>query len=150
MRSLWAIPGAIYLGDAGCATLAVVRRLRRWRMPESDALRLKLRDPDGQEREVSFTQDVVTIGRSHECDLPLESGFISRNHARLSFMGSGASGGGGWQIVDEGSKNGVFVNGQRIAGSTAVKPGDALRIGDYRVSVLPVESETPAEDSDID
>ncbi len=115
-------------------------------MPESGSLRLKLRDPDGQEREVSFTQDVVTIGRSHDCDLPLESGFISRNHARLSYMGTG------WQIVDEGSKNGVFVNGQRIAGSTAVKPGDALRIGDYRVAVLPVESDTPAsvEEGDSD
>jgi pSer/pThr/pTyr-binding forkhead associated (FHA) protein len=113
-------------------------------MAGSGSLLLKLRDPDGQEREVSFTQDVITIGRSHECDLPLESGFISRNHARMSYVN------GGWQIVDEGSKNGVFVNGQRIAGSTAVKAGDALRIGDYRVAVLADAAEAVAPEADAD
>ncbi len=97
-------------------------------------LRLKIRDPQGQEREATFAQEIVTIGRAGECDLTLESGFISRLHARLLHSHIG------WQIADEDSKNGVFVNGQRVAGSAPFAEGDALRIGDFGVTVVATEA----------
>ncbi len=102
-------------------------------MPAPSLLRLRVRDPQGHEREVSFRQEIVKIGRSSDCDLTLESGFISRIHARILRTQSG------WQITDEGSKNGVFVNGQRISGVVSMHTGDALRIGDFGVTVAEAE-----------
>jgi len=100
-------------------------------MPESSTIHIRLRNPGGSEREVTFDRDVIRIGRARDCDLSLESGFISRYHARIERVG------GGWEVIDEGSKNGVFVNGQRV-GTSASQPlhqGDSLRVGDYGLTV---------------
>jgi len=100
-------------------------------MPESSTIHIRLRNPGGSEREVTFDRDVIRIGRARDCDLSLESGFISRYHARIERAE------GGWEVIDEGSKNGVFVNGQRV-GTSASQPlhqGDSLRVGDYGLTV---------------
>ena len=100
-------------------------------MPESSTIHIRLRNPGGSEREVTFDRDVIRIGRARDCDLSLESGFISRYHARIERLDDG------WEVIDEGSKNGVFVNGQRV-GTSASQPlhqGDSLRVGDYGLTV---------------
>ena len=100
-------------------------------MSGSSTIHIKLRDPGGHEREVTFDRAVIRIGRARDCDLSLESGFISRYHARIERLD------GGWEVIDEGSKNGVFVNGQRV-GTSASQPlhqGDSLRVGDYGLTV---------------
>ncbi len=100
-------------------------------MPGDGALTLGVRGPDGQERTLAFDRDVITVGRARDCALPLESGFISRNHARLERHGSA------WYVADEGSKNGVVLNGQRIptGESHVIVRGDTLRIGDYSLTI---------------
>jgi len=35
-----------------------------------------------------------------------------------------------WPNPDRGSNNGTFVNGDRIIGTTALRPGDVIRIAD--------------------
>lgn len=101
-------------------------------------LRLTLRDPGGTERSIGFDGDVFRIGRARDCNLALDSGFVSRYHARIERRA------GGWEIVDEGSKNGVFVNGRRVSGSEPLRAGDTVRVGDF---ALHVEA---AEEDDLD
>jgi hypothetical protein len=70
------------------------------------------------------THGTSIIGAAADCWLRLwdPSGRISRRHASLSF------GDRGWMIVDLDSKNGIFVDGVRVA-SSAVVPGAEIRIG---------------------
>ncbi len=63
------------------------------------------------------------IGRAPDCDLVLNGGLISRQHARLDV------GPEGLVIDDLGSRNGVLVNQQKINGSTVLCHGDVLSIG---------------------
>lgn len=94
-------------------------------MRDGDAIRLTIREPSGAEREVRLDREVIRVGRARDCDLPLESGYISRYHARLERSGDD------WSLVDEGSKNGVILNGRRIVGSHALYSGDTIRLGDF-------------------
>lgn len=52
--------------------------------------------------------EVVRIGRAPDSELRIDHASVSRTHARLSH------GRGGWRLHDLGSKNGSFVDGQRI------------------------------------
>ena len=40
---------------------------------------------------------------------------------------------GGWSVRDVSSRNGTFVNGNRLSGEARVGPGDELRIGRTRI-----------------
>jgi Zn-dependent protease with chaperone function len=70
---------------------------------------------------------LTRIGRNSENDIVLNNDRISRYHAEILFE-SGREG-GAFLIVDKGSRNGVWVNRQRVKNSTEIKPGDAIRIG---------------------
>jgi hypothetical protein len=49
---------------------------------------------------------------------------VSRIHAELVSVG------GGWTVLDDGlSRNGTFVNGERVVGRRRLADGDALRFG---------------------
>ena len=65
----------------------------------------------------------ATMGRSDECVIVLPDAAASRVHARVVETP------GGYQILDENSANGVFVNGERIQ-SHWLKDGDEVRVGD--------------------
>src|SRR3712207_5220164 len=66
-----------------------------------------------------------TIGRAADCDIALTwDERVSRVHAQLVCVG------GDWAIDDGGlSRNGTFVNGQRIAERRRLHDGDTLRFG---------------------
>jgi hypothetical protein len=67
----------------------------------------------------------VTIGRGGGCDLRLSwDEEVSRIHAQLDRMGTD------WTLVDDGlSRNGTFLNGQRIDGRRVLHDGDTFVIG---------------------
>jgi pSer/pThr/pTyr-binding forkhead associated (FHA) protein len=65
----------------------------------------------------------VTVGRGRDTDLVLADELVSRHHAQLTPSGSGAV------VVDLGSRNGTFVNGEGIHGPTRLEPGDQLQLG---------------------
>lgn len=70
-----------------------------------------------------LTGVVVTVGRDVGRDVLLDfDATVSRRHARLERQGNQ------WVLIDEGSRNGSFVNGQRVQQS-AIHPGDVLRFG---------------------
>ncbi|UAK29855.1 FHA domain-containing protein [Nocardia asteroides] len=77
-------------------------------------------------REISLDGGVskVTIGRSAAADIALTDVTVSRLHAIIERVG------GCWVIVDDGlSKNGTFVNGERVGGRRKLDSGDTIRVG---------------------
>lgn len=65
----------------------------------------------------------TVIGRGEEANIVVESGSVSRRHARLRRMDKA------FLCEDLGSANGVFVNGTR-RDSAKIHNGDTLQIGD--------------------
>ena len=77
---------------------------------------------------------VTTIGRSSMNDLPIADKMLSRQHARIVKDGNG-----GLSIEDMGSRNGTFVNGERLTALLSLKSGDRITVGGV---TLKVESES--------
>lgn len=67
----------------------------------------------------------VTVGRRPSCGISLSwDEEVSRLHAALERVGDD------WTLVDDGlSRNGSFVNGERVSGRRRLRDGDALRVG---------------------
>jgi len=79
---------------------------------------------DGPLSGSSWTLSIKTvIGRDASCDIRIADRQVSRNHAVITSDGDGKV-----SITDLDSKNGVFVNGERINGSADLKDGDAIKI----------------------
>ncbi|MFN8121938.1 MAG: FHA domain-containing protein [Thermoleophilia bacterium] len=84
------------------------------------------RDEHGDLRIVPLTSgDRVTVGRAAANDVVLAGDAeVSRAHAVLEPSG------GGWNVVDDGmSRNGTFVNGERVIRHRRLEDRDVLRIG---------------------
>jgi len=88
---------------------------------------LLYRDRDGRQRVFPLDpgREQVSVGRGHSADLVLDwHEEISRLHARLEMVG------GDWTVEDDGlSRNGTFVNGERLGGRRRLSDGDDLRLG---------------------
>ncbi|MGH1340716.1 MAG: FHA domain-containing protein [Nannocystales bacterium] len=80
------------------------------------------------------------IGRLPDCWLTIDDDLASRQHARFHIAGPTAV------LVDLGSRNGTFVNGQRIVGRRTVHDGDKVRVG--REILVVVRSDQPIDDFD--
>ncbi len=68
----------------------------------------------------------VTIGRAAANDIVLSDQFSSSCHAVIAPTERG------YALVDQGSKNGTFVNGRRVTGEIALARGDEVLIGSTR------------------
>lgn len=67
----------------------------------------------------------VTIGRSGQNDVALEGDeFASARHVRIEPRADGI-----W-VLDLGSTNGTFVNGERLEEPRRLDPGDVVRVGE--------------------
>lgn len=86
---------------------------------------LVLRDGDGAQLLVRLVGERLSLGRAETNDVPLGwDSEVSRLHAELECLA------GEWTIVDDGlSRNGTYVNGQRISGRTRLRDGDVIRLG---------------------
>ncbi|MEO8200320.1 MAG: FHA domain-containing protein [Gemmatimonadota bacterium] len=71
---------------------------------------------------------IVNIGRAEYNDLVLADDSISTSHAKLQRRE------GVWTLVDLGSTNGTFVDGEQVTGEVPLGPGVTVRFG--QVSVL--------------
>ncbi|HRU04468.1 MAG TPA: sigma 54-interacting transcriptional regulator [Candidatus Brocadiia bacterium] len=99
--------------------------------------RLVCRTGPNQGAVYELAGDRVTVGRGVEATIQIPSEIISRTHAAFLRDASG------WRVRDEGSRNGTFVNGQRVA-ETRLKAGDEVLIGESSF-VYVVEDATDAE-----
>ena len=78
---------------------------------------------DGAHKSFDLPSSVTVIGRRHDCDLRIPLPTVSRRHCELTQNGDAL------EISDLDSKGGTFVNGARVDGQTALKAGDAIKIG---------------------
>ena len=62
------------------------------------------------------------IGRLEECDLILSTSTVSRKHSKISIHRDTPF------LTDMGSKNGTFVNGEKIAGQVRLNDQDIIKI----------------------
>ncbi len=88
---------------------------------------LLYRDDSGQQRlfPLQATTLQATVGRSEQSDISLPwDGYVSAVHTEIRHIA------GEWTLSDEGlSRNGTFINGQRVSGRQRLRDGDAIRIG---------------------
>lgn len=84
------------------------------------------------------------IGRSPEAELVLGSPRISKLHAEIDANGRG------YIVRDLGSRNGTFVNGERVSGERMLAQGDILHIAHRELELVPAEGdERGIEDSTL-
>lgn len=88
-------------------------------------------------REIPLKNRITTAGRSSAADVPLVGSLVSRRHATFSVTDSGV------EVADHGSRNGVFVNGERIEGSRALTSGDVITIGDDSLTLVELPEPSP-------
>jgi two-component system response regulator AtoC len=73
---------------------------------------------------IAFSGDVLRIGRHADNEVNLrDDAAASRNHARLERRGDAI------YVIDLGSTNGTWVEGERIQGEHVLEPHDLLRVG---------------------
>ena len=72
--------------------------------------------------------NIITIGRSRNCNVVVSNERVSREHARISVQN-------GQFIYENLGSNGTTLNGQPITGPTVVNPGDNIMLAD--VAPLP-------------
>lgn len=71
----------------------------------------------------------IIVGRDASNGVAINDAEVSRKHAKLSLHGSA------YVIQDLGSTNGTFINGQRIASSQVLNPGDTVSFGENIVAM---------------
>jgi pSer/pThr/pTyr-binding forkhead associated (FHA) protein len=69
--------------------------------------------------------DVTTVGRHPEADIFFDDVTVSRRHAEITRTG------GVFELVDQRSLNGSYVNGERVDRAVLVD-GSEVRIGKFR------------------
>ena len=81
----------------------------------------------GTSERVPLTGDSVTIGQSPTNDVPMPfDRTVSRVHCVLERVASR------WCVRDLSSRNGTFVNGERVWGELPLRTGDEIRVGSVR------------------
>jgi DNA-binding NtrC family response regulator len=122
----------------------------------ADSDRTVLRDPvmhlyvvlncecihDGASRYALDAVSTVNLGRGEKeagiraddgsvLSVCVADGRVSREHARLHLRD------GAWIVQDLGSKNGTWVNGRKVDGSTPVVPGAIIEVGNTFLTLRP-------------
>jgi FHA domain len=73
--------------------------------------------------DLELVEGEFVVGRSASCQLSLDDALVSRRHAMFVVTKDGVT------VEDLQSRNGVLVNGKKIASKVAVLPGDKVVIG---------------------
>jgi pSer/pThr/pTyr-binding forkhead associated (FHA) protein len=79
--------------------------------------------------QIPLKKDKFVIGRAAECTLRAGSEAISRRHCAIVRTD------GAWVARDLGSRNGTYLNDQKIETPTALSVGDELRVGPLKFRV---------------
>lgn len=70
-----------------------------------------------------LSREPITLGRAADCDIVLPERQISRYHVRIEWNADG------YVLRDLGSKNGTFVNGERVRGQLyRLRDGDEISL----------------------
>jgi pSer/pThr/pTyr-binding forkhead associated (FHA) protein len=93
----------------------------------------------------SVTEAGLMVGRDDTCDVIIPDAGVSRQHARVLLHNAAV-----W-VQDEGSRNGVFVNGKRVVRHRQLSPGVEMLIGEHAFTLelaagLPVSASVPPQE----
>jgi pSer/pThr/pTyr-binding forkhead associated (FHA) protein len=80
---------------------------------------------------------VVNIGRGDYNDVVIADPSVSTMHAKLQRREAI------WILVDLGSTNGTFVEGERLTGEAPLSPGTTVRFGDVAALFEPLDEKVP-------
>jgi pSer/pThr/pTyr-binding forkhead associated (FHA) protein len=86
-------------------------------------LKLKILQGKNAGQEVAIAGQKFLIGRAEDCHLRPGSDMISRHHCVIVVDQTYVA------VRDFGSKNGTYVNSERVVGECELKSGDQLRVG---------------------
>lgn len=124
------------------------------RRNEDRAMGLRLKILTGKQagKSLPVKGRVFLIGRSNSCQLRIGSDKISRRHCQITLESDDVF------VEDFGSRNGTFVNGQRIAAKQLLRDGDRLCVGSLEFEVVGagsggdavLPSSTPAKQSNTE
>jgi hypothetical protein len=95
-------------------------------LPSGAALLLVRSGPTAGARYLLDT-DVTTVGRHPEADIFFDDVTVSRRHAEITRTGTS------FELVDQRSLNGTYVNGERADRAVLVN-GSEVRIGKFRLN----------------
>lgn len=88
---------------------------------------LEVWKPSGREL-ITLSSQRVTVGKASTNLVSLEhDATVSRLHAVLENLGSA------WSVRDLGSRNGTYLNGEKISAERVLHSGDELRVGSSRL-----------------
>lgn len=86
--------------------------------------------------EISLNRPRMVLGRGEDCDISLESSYVSR-YQNL-FMESDDA----WVLIDLNSTNGCYVNGHRVR-EHRLRDGDVIAVGHHQLSFVAAASDMP-------
>lgn len=93
-------------------------------------VKLKVIGGKNDGREIRIGGPEFIIGRGETAQLRPSSDLISRTHCLIKLSNGAVS------ISDMGSRNGTYVNGQKLSGAYLAKSGDTLRVGRLQFEVI--------------
>ncbi len=102
-------------------------------------LALTIREKNGEERQLIFEKEEVTIGRATGSDIVLPRNNISKRHARLVDKHDKVV------IVDLRSTNGTYVNSRRITAPELLTYDDKVYIGDFVIRLSRPAEQHPSQ-----
>lgn len=76
------------------------------------------------------SKKIITVGRSEDNDVVLIHSSISRRHATIEKKSDNE-----FEIVDQNSTNGTYINGKRLVGSLKISKTDTIIIGRFQLSL---------------
>ncbi len=88
---------------------------------------------------IPLKKDKFIIGRAKECTLRAGSEAISRRHCAIVRREAG------WSVRDLKSRNGTYLNDERIEQEALLKPGDELKVGPLKFRVESADAASSAE-----
>lgn len=104
-----------------------------------------IEDDLGNVRIVPLETDEVTVGRAEDNDIVLPDRNVSRHHIRVRRRDDR------FVVTPVAARYGVRVNGAVVDTETEVGFGEAFRLGDYTLKLLPpdVDVDTPVADREV-
>jgi class 3 adenylate cyclase len=111
-------------GDLSRADALLADRIRAERRGRAF---VAFHDGGGSQQVVTLEDErsPITIGRRPDNDIVLSwDSEVSRRHAHLVNTGAG------WALVDDESRNGSYLNGERVTRQRPLRDGDVFRLGD--------------------
>jgi len=120
-RASSARPSGLF-GNTGIARPFLKRR-------EAMEVRLIVLHGKSAGKEVPVAGPKFFIGRAEDCHLRPQSDSVSRHHCAVLVEEGFVS------VRDFGSKNGTFLNGERLTGERELKTGDQLKVGPLEFEV---------------